>query len=438
MNTVFANEVKQSSGPKVTGLLRHFAPRKDDLSTGFTQTKRLFIVFLLGFSSGLPFALLGGTLQAWYADVGMSVKLTGALSLLGLPYLFKMFLAPFLDKYPLSHLGRRKSWMLLTQGLLLIGFNALAWFSPTTASTTMLLIAFALTCCSALQDVVVDAQRIEYLPLEDHGLGAALAMCGYRLALLLGGGLALVLAHYHGWVFTYRVVGLGMGFGLFATLWSKEPVCVEKAWVSWVSPFQELIARPKIGSLLLFILLYKAGEAFTTSSSGIIIPFLRQGLDFSLETIGYVNQFMGLGALITGGLAAGIMLRYYSLFNSLLCFGLFQACANLLFVALALVGKQFILLAVAVFMDNLAAGMGSTALVALLMRVVNRQFTATQFALLAAVSLLPRTFSGLFAPWVQGLLGWSGLYVTAFVLSLCFLPYLFQVRHYCLPRVEKG
>ncbi|MBX9702816.1 MAG: hypothetical protein K2X39_01555, partial [Silvanigrellaceae bacterium] len=128
------------------------------------MNKRLFIVFLLGFSSGLPLALLTSTLQAWFADAGMSLLTTGMLSLLGLPYIYRMVLAPFLDRYALFSIGRRRSWMLVTQLGLLAGFNSLAWFSPNSAPHAMMALAFLLACLSALQDTAVDAHRTEYLP----------------------------------------------------------------------------------------------------------------------------------------------------------------------------------------------------------------------------------------------------------------------------------
>lgn len=130
--------------------------------------------------------------------------------------------------------------------------------------------------------------------------------------------------------------------------------------------------RPGIIPLLLFIFCYKLGEAFTTTTSGIVMPFLIQGLGFSLETIGYINKILGVGSILIGGLCAGFLLMRFSLYRSLLIFGLLQALTNVLFVALAMIGKSVPLLAISVFLDNFAAGMGSTALVALFMRLVNK------------------------------------------------------------------
>lgn len=402
------------------------------LKINIVLIKRFIVVSLLGFSSGLPFALLGGTLQAWFADSGMSLMQTGLLSLLGLPYAYRFLFAPILDKVTFFNLGRRRSWMILTQLMLLIGFNLFALFQPTTDSNWMMLIAFGLTVCSATQDTIIDAQRVEYLSTQDYGLGVSLSVLGYRLALMMGGGVALVLAHYQGWATTYRVMGCLMSLGLFASFWSEEPLrATEESYglqlTDWIMPIRDWLQRPQWLTILLFILCYKTGEAFTSGSSGIVMPFLRQELGFSLETIGYVNKGVGIIALLLGGLLAGWWLRKRSLWNALYWFGLFQAMSNLWFVVLASVGKQLSLLIIAVLLDNLASGMSSTALVVFIMRLVNQQYTATQFSLLIAMSLLPRIFSGPIGAFLQIHFGWVGMYGVAFGLSFLFMPFLWRL-----------
>ncbi|CDZ78854.1 muropeptide transporter [Legionella massiliensis] len=398
------------------------------------MNKRLFIVFLLGFSSGLPLALTSSTLQAWYADAGMSVLATGMLSLVGMPYVYRIAWGPVLDRYSLFSLGKRRSWMIVMQLALLLGFNALAWLSPNTSPELMAVLAFACACFSATQDVAIDAHRVEYLPTSEHGLGASLATFGYRLALLLAGGFALVMAKHFGWAFTYRLMGFLMLIGVAATLWSSEPSQHTDNNPSFLQaftgPIKELIARRGFTSLLLFILFYKLGEAFTATTSGIVMPFLIQGLGFSIDTIGYVNKMMGITSVLLGGLVAGLLLLRWSLYRALMVFGIIQALTNLLFIALAIVGKNLPLFATAVVCDNFAAGMGSTALVAFFMRVVKQPYTATQFSLLVAISALPRIFSGPFAAMLQMWLGWIGLYQLSFLLALGFIPFLMMIREH--------
>lgn len=398
------------------------------------MNKRLIIIFMLGFSSGLPLALTSSTLQAWYADAGLSVLATGMLSLVGMPYVYRIAWGPILDRYSLCSLGKRRSWILAMQIALVLGFNLMAWLSPNSSPELMAILAFACACFSATQDVAIDAHRVEFLPHSEHGLGASLATFGYRLALLIAGGFALVLAQKIGWSFTYRLMGAFMGIGILATLWSKEPskcLDINASFVkSFSLPVKELIARRGLIPLLFFIVFYKLGEAFTATTSGIVMPFLIQGLGFSIDTIGYVNKIMGVSSILLGGLVAGLLLFRWTLFRALMVFGILQALTNLLFIALALTGKNLPLFAFAVVCDNFAAGMGSTALVAFFMRIVKQPFTATQFSLLVAFSALPRIFSGPIAALLQMWLGWTGLYEIAFLLSLGFIPFLLRLKEH--------
>lgn len=404
------------------------------------MNKRLLIVFLLGFSSGLPLSLISSTLQAWYAQSGMSVMATGALSLVGLPYVYRMFWGPILDRYSLFSLGKRRSWMLTMQIFLLVGFNVMAWFTPEQHPMWLAFLALILACFSATQDLAIDAHRTEYLTTPSQALGASIAVFGYRLALLFSGGVALLLAHHSGWAFTYRLMGLLMIVGVIASLWSEEPSVEiqekERLRVSFLKPFQELIARPGALSLFLFIFCYKLGEAFTTTTSGIVMPFLIQGLGFSIDIIAYVNKMLGVGSILLGGLTAGFVLLRYSLYRALFLFGLLQALANVSFVALATIGKNTLMLGVAVCLDNFAAGLGSTALVALFMRLVDRRFTGTQFSMLMAFSTLPRIVSGPVAASIQMTIGWVGLYQLSVLCALFFIPFLIRIKEFTKERKE--
>ncbi len=398
-------------------------------------SKKMIVVFILGFASGLPLALLTSTLQAWFADSNMSLYATGMLSLLGLPYLYRFLWAPILDKYSiLKKIGKRKSWILTMQIILCLGFNIMAWMSPQTSPMYMAILGFILASVSATQDAAIDAYRIEMLSSEEFGLGASLATLGYRLAMLVSGGVALLIAQYVSWPAVYRIMGFLILIGVFITFWSDEKnsrsidrQAGNNLQNTFISPIKNLINRRGIIVFCLFVIFYKLGEAFTTNISGIVMPFLIQGIGFPLATIAYVHKILGFFALIIGGLTAGFILLRYSLFKSLLVFGLIQSITNALFVILAMVGKNTILLAMAVTCDNFAAGLGSTAIVALFMRFVDCRFTATQFSILVAFSSMPRVFSGPIGAFLQVHFGWIGLYQIAFVLSFVFVPFLLAI-----------
>ena len=304
----------------------------------------------------------------------------------------------------------------------------MAWLTPSTSPFLMACLAFMLASFSATQDLAIDAHRIEYLPMPEHGLGASFATVGYRIALLVAGGLALIIAQKYGWSSAYRLMGFLMLFGMAAVLFSPEPSINRVTPASFSLPFREILSRPKIIPLLAFIFLYKTGEAFTTTTSGIVMPFLIHDIGFSLETIAYVNKIIGVGSILFGGLVAGLLLMRWSLYRALLVFGLLQALTNLLFVALAIVGHHVPVFVLAVVSDNFSAGLGSTALVVLFMRLADSRFTATQFSILVAFSTLPRVLSGPLGAMLQSWLGWVGLYQMAFVLALGFVPFLMMIR----------
>ncbi len=398
------------------------------------MNQRLLIILMLGFSSGLPLSLLSGTLQAWFTQSGSSLMTVGLLSMIGFPYSYRFLWAPLLDRYVLFSIGRRRSWILVTQILLFLGFNGIVWFSPNSAPSIIIGLAVILVFISATQDIAIDAHRTEYLRVEEHALGASFAILGYRCALLIAGGLSLVIAQYCGWVWTYRLISLLMLIGMLAIAFSTEPFRPEPGTYvkkdllpSFILPAKALFSEPDIYILLIFVIFYKLGEAFTASTSGIVIPFLIQGIGFPLDVIGYVNKILGLSAAIIGSISAGILLLRWSLFRALLTFGLFQAVSNLLFVALAIVGKNLSLFCLAVVCENFASGMSAVALVALFMRIVDLRYTATQFSILTAFAFLPRTFSGPIAALGQSWLGWVGLYESVFLISLGFIPFLFMV-----------
>lgn len=408
-------------------------------------SKRMIVVFVLGFASGLPLALITSTLQAWFSDVNMSLYVTGMLSLLGLPYLYRFLWAPLLDKYSLFKIGKRKSWILTMQVILCLGFNLMAWMSPQISPLYMAILAFILATASATQDAAIDAYRIELLNAEEYGLGASLATLGYRMAMLVSGGSALLIAQYVSWPAAYRVMGVLMLVGAVVTLWSDENGKTQDGaqqnndlQTPFLDPIKDLAKRRKIIAFCLFIIFYKLGEVFTTNVSGVVMPFLIQGLGFSLATIAYINKILGFFALIAGGLTAGFILLRYSLFKSMLFFGLIQSITNALFILLATVGKNTALLAVAVTSDNFAAGLGSTATVALFMSFVNRKYTATQFSILVAFSSFPRVFSGPIGAFLHAHFGWIGLYQIAFILSFVFIPFLFIISDLSCFRTEQN
>jgi PAT family beta-lactamase induction signal transducer AmpG len=360
-------------------------------------SRRLVVLILLGFASGLPLFLTGSTLKAWMTDEGLSLGTIGLFSFVTLPYSLKVFWAPFLDRYALPGLGRRRGWMLATQGAMALVLALLARTQPHLDLLRVAVLALALALSSATFDIAVDAWRAEALDQKHLGLGNSIHIAAYRVAMLVSGGLALILAQTFGWRATY----LGMAFltllGMAGTWLAMNTDAVAKAprtlQEAIAGPLRDLLQRKGIGYLLAFAVFYKLGDWLAESMT---IPFLLRGMGFTKLQIGTVQKTTAMVAIILGGLLGGWMLTRMSLKKALWICGFVQAGSILGFWAISLLGRHLPLLVAANTLENLAYGMGGSAFAALLMGSCNRSYTGTQYALFSALMALPRTlFAGL-------------------------------------------
>ncbi len=494
---------------------------------------RAAVVTVLGFASGLPLALTGQAMQAWLSIEGIDVATIGFLSLVGLPYTFKFLWAPLMDRFDLPWLGRRRGWLVLSQ-LLLAGM--LVWMAstpPTSALRVFALLAVATAFVSASQDVVIDAYRTDLLPAAERGLGASLSVMGYRLAMILSGGIALIwtdpqqgggwtwpevyramaavmvgaavvsalllprlprpalpatlarndltgfvavlLAVAVGYVLTDRFGGV-IAQALLGPLLAGSTLApaLQQRWVdlltlllgmaltfplaAWAARrarFETLLnglasyfSQPGAAAFLLFIVLYKLGDAFAGS---LMTPFLLKTMAYSSAEVGVVNKVIGLWLTIGGALLGGALMLKLGLWRSLMLFGVLQMASNLGFWWLAVNGKGvlpgltipafdwgFVKLAAATPVDgallmviafeNLSGGMGTAAFVAFLMSLCNQRFTATQFALLSAFASVGRVWVGPLAGVLAESIGWPVFFIVSTVVAAPALVMLWWLR----------
>jgi len=397
-------------------------------ASAFVQTftsRRLAVMLPLGFASGLPLALTSGTLQAWLTVAGVDLRAIGLFSLAGLPYTVKFLWAPLMDRFTPPWLGRRRGWMLLAQAGLIAGIAAMALAGPEPGTKTAGIlwlvgaVAMLVAFLSASQDIAFDAYRADVLRPEERGLGAAVSVTGYRLAMLVSGALALILSDWIGWRETYLLMAGLMAIGLATALASPEPeqppapprTLTEAVW----GPVQEFFARSAAPWLLLLIVLYKIGDAFAGS---LTTAFLIRGVGFTPTEVGVVNKGMGLAATILGALIGGALTARWGLFRSLLYFGILQAVSNLAFMLLAWTGKSYGVMVAAVAFENLSGGMGTATFVALLMALCDHRYTATQFAALSALAALGRVFVGPPSGYLVEAVGWVRFFFVTFLAAL--------------------
>lgn len=401
------------------------------MPTNKLSKRNLFSTLLLGFSSGLPLALTSSTLQAWFTVTGASLLAIGSLSLIGQPYVYKFLWAPLLDRWIPPLLGRRRGWIILIQLVLIIAIIGMALTNPHTSAILLITIAFIVAFLSASQDIAIDAYRTDILKPNERGLGTTLYSWGYRAAMLVSGALALALAEYIGWRSTYLLMAGLIAIGLFGAWFGEEPIDEEEKhpptslYSAILDPFKEFLSRKSAWLILLFIVLYKFGDALSIS---LTTPFLIRGLGFSLSTVAFVNKGVGFFAAMLGLLAGGVLMTRISLFRALLYFGVLQAVAILTLLKLALVGHNFHWLVFAISIDSFCNAMASIAFVALLMSLCNHRYTATQFALFSALAGAGRVFVGPLAGLIVSYFSWPVFFVISLATCLPGLGLLWYLR----------
>jgi len=372
----------------------------------------MMVIMLLGFSSGLPLPLTGGTLQAWLTVTGIDLKTIGIFSLIGLPYTIKFLWSPFMDRFVPPWLGRRRGWVFLTQVALLICIVLMALASPEKAPFMLAVVALTVAFMSASQDIVIDAYRTDVLPDVERGMGAAVFVFGYRIAMIVAGAVALILSEIVGWHTTYLIMASIMVIGMSGSFIGEEPhkkvappkSMQEAAW----GPLKDFLSRKSSILMLLLIILYKLGDAY---AGALTTTFLIRGVNFSPTDVGTINKGMGLVATIVGALFGGALMVRLGLFKSLLVFGFLQMVSNLSFMVLAWTGKNYAMLIVSVAFENLSGGMGTAAFVAFLMALCNPRFSATQFALLSSLSALGRVLVSPTSGYAVEMIGWAHFFL---------------------------
>lgn len=399
---------------------------------------RVATVLFLGFSSGLPLALSGGTLQAWLTVEGVDIKTIGLFTLVGLPYTLKFLWAPLLDRFTVPLFGRRRGWIWVFQALLLILIFAMSMVSPVKAPWVLAFLAFGLAFASSSQDIVVDAYRTEVLREKERGFGAAVSVTGYRIAMLVSGALALILSELLGWRTTYMIMA-GLMFVGMVTAWlgpePEDPGTPPRTMREAVrDPLLEFFSRDGAWMMLALIVLYKLGDAFAGS---LTTSFLIRGVGFSVGEVGAINKGMGLAATIVGALFGGALMARLGLYRSLLIFGILQAVSNLSFMVLAMMGKSYAMLVFTIAFENLAGGMGTAAFVAFLMTLCHHNYTATQFALLSALAALGRVYVGPVSGELVAGFGWQLFFLVTFLAALPGLALLWKMREK-IQALEKG
>ena len=392
--------------------------------------RRILICVFTGFTSGLPLFVLIQLVPAWLRVEGVGLAEIGFFALVGFPYTWKFVWAPIMDRYTLPFLGRRRGWMLVTQLALLVSIAAMGFIKPDLSIWPVAYLAAAIAFFSASQDVVLDAYRRELLPDVELGIGNAIHVQTYRLAGLVPGSLALILADHLPWHLVFTVVALFMGVGLLLTLVIQEAIIAPSPprtlREAIVEPFREFLQRKGVASaalILAFMFLYKLGDSMATALQS---PFFVD-VGFTLTQIGVIAKFASLTAAIVGGLAGGIIMIKLGINRALWIFGVVQVVSILGFALLSVTGADPWVLGGVVAFEYLGVGLGTAAFTAFIARTTNPVFAATQFALFTALTAVPRTLANAVTGVIVEHTGWTNFFVLCTVLAIPGMLLLFKV-----------
>lgn len=393
------------------------------------RSRRVGVMIPLGFASGLPAPLIGGTLTAWMATEGVDLKTIGTFTLVSLPFSFKFVWAPLLDRFRVPFLGRRRGWMILSQLALIVAIAGLGIIDPTSAPAMLALGAVIVAALSASQDIVSDAYRTDALRSEERASGTAVFVAAYRGALIVSSAGALILSDILPWRTVYLLMAALMAVGIIGTLIAPAPEDPAEPPPTFaaavVEPFREFFTRERALMLLGVVLFYKVGDVV---AAHLRTPFLME-VGFSRTEIGAIVKGLGLGATIIGALVGGGFVATLGLWRSLLLFGVLQSVANLLYAAIGVVGKSYALLVVAIGVDNLFGGFATAAFVALLMTLCDKRYTATQYALLTSAASIVGKLLGASSGIVAERSGWPAFFTFTVLMAVPALVILLRVRN---------
>jgi PAT family beta-lactamase induction signal transducer AmpG len=377
-----------------------------------TRSWRLASVSLLSFSSGLPLGLVWIAIPTWMTEVGVDIKVVGLFTLAQAPWTFKFFWSPLMDRYPLPWLGRKRGWILASQlALIALGLWLAGVSDNPEAVWVIASVALAIAFASATQDIAIDAYTVEVLRKGEQGAAVGARIALYRAAMYVSGGLAITLAASYSWKLVNFLLALCYVPFLFVTWRAPEPESVpgaprtlrEAVW----GPFVGFLAQNRALEILAFVMLYKLSENL---AQALTRPFLVQ-MGFNALDVGVATATIGLVAILAGTFAGGLLTNSLGLGRALWIFGIIQTTAHLGYAAVAQVGVNRPLMYAAQALEMAAGGMGTGAFSVLLLRLTQKRFSATQYALLSSLFSLPRILAGPIAGSLADWLGWRDFFI---------------------------
>ena len=407
---------------------------------------KMFVLFCLGFASGLPYMIIISTSTAWLRDAGVELVYIGFFAWVTFMYAFKFLWAPLVDRFSipiLKQYGHRKSWIVLMQVIIFINLMILSNTDPKSDLIFFSLIAFLIALAGSIQDIAIDAFRIEYANINEQGSLAATYQFGWRLAIIVATSFALIFADTNGWSLTYKIMAATMIIGLVGLIVSKEEKNFQLGKLSFTQsirdPFVDFLSRFGFFASAVLLMIIATYRLTDIVMGPMATPFYID-MGFTLTEIGAVVKIVALLASIFGISMGALLLKKIGIYKSLMLGAFLVMLTNVCFSYAAVSEKSITSLSLIVAMDSIAAGIVGTVNIAFLTSLVSKKYTGFQYALLTGFMAGPgfvlKGLSGLWVNYLQGIygddFGWMGFYVTTSLLTMPVILFLYFNRHFLI------
>ncbi|MDA8861390.1 MFS transporter [Gammaproteobacteria bacterium] len=407
---------------------------------------KMFVMFCLGFASGLPYMIIISTSTAWLRDAGVELAYIGFFAWVTFMYAFKFLWAPFVDRFSipiLKQYGHRKSWIVLMQVIIFTNLIILSNTDPKSDLIFFSLIAFLIALAGSIQDIAIDAFRIEYANINEQGSLAATYQFGWRLAIIVATSFALIFADTNGWSLTYKIMAATMIIGLLGLIVSKEEKNFQLGKLSFTQsirdPFVDFLSRFGFFASAVLLMIIATYRLTDIVMGPMATPFYID-MGFTLTEIGAVVKIVALLASIFGISMGALLLKKIGIYRSLMLGAFLVMLTNVCFSYVAISEKSITSLSMIVAMDSIAAGIVGTVNIAFLTSLVSKKYTGFQYALLTGFMTGPgfvlKGLSGLWVNYLQGIygddFGWMGFYVTTSLLTMPVILFLYYNRHFLI------
>ena len=407
---------------------------------------KMFVMFCLGFASGLPYMIIISTSTAWLRDAGVELAYIGFFAWVTFMYAFKFLWAPFVDRFSIPILkqhGHRKSWIVLMQVIIFTNLIILSNTDPKSDLIFFSFIAFLIALAGSIQDIAIDAFRIEYANINEQGSLAATYQFGWRLAVIVATSFALIFADTNGWSLTYKIMAATMIIGLLGLIVSKEEKNFQLGKLSFTQsirdPFVDFLSRFGFFASAVLLMIIATYRLTDIVMGPMATPFYID-MGFTLTEIGAVVKIVALLASIFGISMGALLLKKIGIYKSLMLGAFLVMLTNVCFSYVAISEKSITSLSMIVAMDSIAAGIVGTVNIAFLTSLVSKKYTGFQYALLTGFMTGPgfvlKGLSGLWVNYLQGIygddFGWMGFYVTTSLLTMPVILFLYFNRHFLI------